>query len=174
MKSLFILLAAVLLAGCSVMTSDFSEMRRDLRTDKIIVITEERPAEEAETVIEEETPKPAEEAAPEPIKEEPSIEETAAIEVPAIEEIVEIDQKPEPEADIIIEERETVFVETESLKISGDSGSYTISDSGETITLRKEDIGFGFWQQLDSGFVYYDGIDNKICYYDGSVKIPLE
>lgn len=174
MKSLFILLAAALLAGCSVMTSDFSEMRRSLDTSKTIPLVEEKPAEKAEAAPAEESVKESIEA---PAIEESTIEtveEMPAIEEPAPEESVKEDQNSEPEADIIIKTEETVFVETESLKISGDGKSYIITDGDETIALKKDEIVFGFWRQLGGGFVYYDGINNKISYCDGSVRIPLE
>lgn len=213
MKTILIMMAAVMLAGCSAMVSDFSELGKVTETkstDAIFGISEpwegksgaaetekaeaetpaaeEAPAAEkepfieeaeepSETVIEKTEETGAAEAAEEKtvIAEEPAEPEfPSEPETPA--EQVKEDQESAPEPAIIEEEKETVLLEEGPLKISLADGVYTITDSGETVEIKKEDAA-GFYMMVNDNNVciFFNGYKNKLYYMEmGKDGVPLE
>lgn len=209
MKAILVIMAAVMLAGCSAMVSDFSALTD--RTEETNAATfrigepwngsgttnAEKPEEAVEETAVPEAPAVEEaekqEESAEAITEETkavetvieekavAVEEPVQPEIPSepelpVEEQVKEDQESVPEPAIIEEEKETVLLENDSLKISLADDVYTITDSGETVEIKKENA-LGFYMPVDNGnvYVFFNGIDNKLYYMEaGKDGVPLE
>lgn len=166
MRHIIILFTTILFVGCSVMTSDFSEMRRNIQKPEIIVnnpkieenskTVENNPKVEDQEDIAEEDDKDStieivEESEQQEILDDKSKKTDENLLIEESEQKKEIEKKDvESQEDFIVEEEKTtetkeiileeVLIENDTLKISKSNNIYRIINENIIVEFTKEEI----------------------------------